>query len=494
MIDINMMKEGYLVIPDKYGYWWLKDCTLPSQYQLEVELARNFGVILKGKIPEQLVLDFFTELHLRKLLKTQPFFPKLLPVEIKDEEELKELAGKEVKYCVTILESKLIEELKERNVDMVGRASFLWLSQKFNQNTPEQLLFKFMSLFYDPETKRFKGVGRRDRMNFMKELETKITIQKSLPYLTIKSWKKVAHVLHPRDYHKRYPKAVKYIMRIVKKERIEPEKIKLRTLIQKAWTKGEDSECFEKFLDDPSMTIEKILESLQDYEMNPRITKYKRTGLLTFGRENPGDDEKEVVDLIKLQLREKLFRMLKPKKERVVYIPQEFSQISASFLLEEVTKLAIWSSEENLRLFSSDDTAFKLMVFSVETGEQLPLQNFLETDSVLVASSTTGFEKLRVVVKGNPINLKIKEKSQNIILFIHGKKDGGVKFVGKPLKTFYAGKPVYMRKEDWKKVYEIFYSNTPFLTLKDLAEKLYTVKNWAATRLTYETLKKDVIS
>ena len=487
-----MIKEGYLVIPDndKYRYWRLKlkDCNnLQTQYQLKVELARNFGVIFKGEIPEQFVLEFFTELHLRKLLKTQPFFPKFLPVEIKDEEELKELAGKKVKDCIAILESKLIEELKKHNVDMVGRASFLWLSQKFNQDMPEQLLFKFMSLFYDPETKRFKGVGRRDRMNFMKELEAKTMIQKSLSYLALKSWIKIAHILHPRDYHKKYPKAVEYIMKIVKREKIEPEKIKLRTIMQKAWGKEEDFECFEKFLDNPSITIGEILESLQDYEINPRITRYKRTGLLTFGREKPKDDEKEVVDLMKLQLREKLFRMLKPKKEKVVYVPQEFSQISVTFLLE-TTEFAIGSSK-NLQLEAPEQ--IRLSAFSVETGVQL--LDFFETDSVIVANSMTGFEGLKIIVQGNPINLKIEEKTENIILFVHGKKDERIKFVGKPLKTFYAGKLIYMRKEDWKKVYEIFYSNTPFLTLKDLAEKLYTVKD-GATRLTYETLKKDVIS
>lgn len=484
MIRLKILKErGYFIVKDRGGSY---DPGIAGA--LTIEILRGFGRFFE-RCPEVSIkdaIDFFNIILKEKgQLKTQPFYPnKILPVEYSSI-----VTNPYTKEAEVLTEDELaVILLKERNLE---RYEYAWLSGYYFTG-PEALLFSFLSSHIN--LGRLIGVGRKERREFMKRMEISLRGVNNKPRIPTGLWKKVSKVIHPQDYRKTYPAAASFLLEKTNQTRIAPEKPKLKTIMWKGWKEGNDFESFESYLDQPSLTIRDILISLRDYERDPRITRYKKTREVELGNKKPGQEEAEIVDLIRLQLKEKLLEML-PKKKDLICFPAIYD-IPATHLLKKHI-VYFRRGDEEIREIKVRVEGGTVVIYSVKRGVMFGgdikrINELNENFFITVYFPRPQNKKDHIlqlkVNNGQQEYVKFEEEAASMILLHYDHKTGRMKWIGEPGRTFYAGHPGGI--EDWEEVERILCA-PPTITTKELFNHMYTVQEGGVS-LTIERLKRDL--
>ena len=501
-IDFKVLTEkGLLIVPDYIGGGMMVtpiDQTLRAA--LKVELARNFGIWLKNDVgvTAEFVMDFFRWLKDRGKLITQPYFPGLLPVDQAgvDAADLMNRSGK----IVSTMPRKCFMEgvMENRRPDSLELS---WLEREMeNDNGPTKVLAGFLSKHL--VGKKIKAT-RKDRREFMCRLDG-IPNLYCYPYRQsldmVDLWKKVALWIHPIDYPD-LPDAQRFLFRVLEPEKKkEPEKPKLKKLMWKGWKEGKDFDVFESYIDQEGLTTRELLISLRDYERCPRVSRWKKTEGIELGKKNVGEEETEVVDLMLLQLKEKLLGMLKPKKANL-RIPDSFYKIPAHSILKHPLVIAGGILPEEVHSFRI--TASKnvnLITYNLDGISASEREWELEgtVDFFIVGYQMAGWNRTKLSItftgkKGETIGrseIGVNEDVRSLILFGYESSSRTLKWIGEPSKTFYAGKPSGIT--DWKNVWKVVMERKPILSLGEMAEKMYDNPESPTEELTAERIRIDL--
>jgi len=489
-LDYKIFKEkGILIVPGS-GVSSEK-----LTMALKVELARNFGVCLKDsdEISDEFVMEFFWRLSKREELKSQPYFPIILPVN-RDGVDVGDLLNRPSTAIVISRASYISSILSSKNPDQL---ELEWISGEIYDG-PTKLLTKFLSVFLKKGKIR---AGRVERKRFMDALE-RISDDASV-YKTdlLDLWKKVALWIHPSEYPE-YPHAQSYLFwKLRSPDKKEPEKPKLRKLMWKGWEEGKDFDVFESYIDQPRITVKDILISIRDYERCPRVSRWKRTEGVEIGKEKTGQEETEVVDLILLQLKEKLLGMLKPKKANLK-IPPSFYKVPAHSILKHPLVIADSPIDDAVTSFKITATAPKyvyILTYDLKGNEQCIKEwKDLDQDFLIVGYQVGGWHKTSLVVSfydasGNAIEkgkIKVSEEVRSLVLFGYNSSTRTLRWLGEPSKTFYAGIPSKIK--DWKNVWNVVMGRKPILSLGEMAEKMYDNPEKPTEELTAERIRIDL--
>jgi hypothetical protein len=138
-LDYKIFKEkGILIVPES---------GVSSErltMALKVELARNFGVYLKDsdEISDEFVMEFFWWLFEKGELKSQPYFPNILPVN-RDGVDVEDLLNLPSTAIVISRASYIPSILSSKNPDQL---ELEWISRELSDG-PIKLLTKFLSVF-----------------------------------------------------------------------------------------------------------------------------------------------------------------------------------------------------------------------------------------------------------------------------------------------------------------------------------------------------------
>ena len=496
-IDFKVLIEKrLLIVPDYTEGMMVTPIDQTLRAALKVELARNFGIWLKNDmgVTAEFVMDFFRWLKDRGKLMTQPYFPGLLPVDQAgvDAADLMNRSGKIVStvtrqhFMGTITSNKRPDGLE-----------LLWLEKEMeHESGPTKVLAGFLARHL--VGKKIKA-SRRERRLFMDHLEHVETHYHYLLDMT-DLWKKVALWIHPSDYDE-YPHAQRFLFHVLEPEKKkEPEKPKLKKLMWKGWKEGKDFDVFESYIDQAGLTPRELLISLRDYERCPRVSRWKKTEGVELGKKNVGEEETEVVDLMLLQLKEKLLGMLKSRKANL-RIPDSFYKIPAHTILKHPLVIAggilpdevcsfIITASKNIQL----STYF--LDGSNSSGREWNLGGNI--NFFIVGYQTEGWNRTKLTVvlfdksekAIDRTEIVVNEDVRSLILFGYESSSRTLKWIGEPSKTFYAGRAFGI--ENWNKVWEITMERKPTLSLGELAEKMYDNSETSTEKLTAERIRIDL--
>ena len=499
-IDFKVLTEKkLLIVPDQTEGMMVTPIDQTLRAALKVELARNFGIWLKNDmgVTAEFVMDFFRWLKDHEKLMTQPYFPGLLPVD-QAGVETTDLINRSIKIVNTITRSCYLRTIMgEKRPDSL---EFSWLEREMkDDNGPTKVLAGFLAKHL--EGKKIKAT-RKERRLFMWSLDRIPNLYSYPHHRSIDMtdlWKKVALWIHPSDYPD-LPDAQRFLFYVLEPEKKkEPEKPKLRKLMWKGWEEGKDFDVFESYIDQPRITVKDILISIRDYERCPRVSRWKRTKGVEIGKEKVGQEEIEVVDLMLLQLKEKLLGMLKPKKINLK-IPPSFYKVPAHSILKH--SLVIADSQIDDAVVSFNITApeyVHILTYDLKGNEQcLRIWKDLDQDFLIVGYQIGGWNRTFLIVSfydasGSLIEkdkIRVLEDVRSLVLFGYNSSTRTLRWLGEPSKTFYAGKPSKIK--DWKKVWEIMMERKPILTLGELAERMYECEGEPIGELTIERMRRDL--
>ena len=497
-LDFKVLTEKrLLIVPDQTEGMMVTPIDQTLRAALKVELARNFGIWLKNDmgVTAEFVMDFFRWLKDRGKLMTQPYFPGLLPVDQAgvDAADLMNKSGKIVStvtrqhFMGTITSNKRPDGLE-----------LLWLEKEMEHDSgPTKVLAGFLARHL--VGKKIKA-SRRERRLFMDHLEHVETHYHYLLNMT-DLWKKVALWIHPSDYDE-YPHAQRFLFHVLEPEKKkEPEKPKLKKLMWKGWKEGKDFDVFESYIDQAGLTPRELLISLRDYERCPRVSRWKKTEGVELGKKNVGEEETEVVDLMLLQLKEKLLGILKPLKANL-RIPDSFYKIPAHSILKHPLVIAggiLPDEVKSFRITASKNVnliTYNLDGLDSSDREWDHLEDCL--DFFIVGYQMAGWNRTKLSItfagkKGETIGrseIGVNEDVRSLILFGYESSSRTLKWIGEPSKTFYAGKPSGII--DWKSVWMVVMERKPILSLGEMAEKMYDNPESSTEDLTAERIRIDL--
>ena len=494
-IDFRILKEkGWLLVPDLTEGMMVTPIDQTLRAALKVELARNFRIWLRNDmgVTAELVMDFFRGLKDSGKLITQPYFPSLLPVS-QEGVDAADLLDKSRKIAQTMTRSNFKRRVMENK--RPDSLELSWLEQELGE-CPTKLLAGFLSKVLNG--RKIKA-GRKERRQFMDRLE-------GLPNLyhysldLVDLWKKVALWIHPSDYDN-YPHAQRFLFHVLEpEEKKEPEKPRLKKLMWKGWKEGKDFDVFESYIDQAGLTPRDLLISIRDYERCPRVSRWKKTAGLELGKEKEGQEESEVVDLMLLQLKEKLLGMLKPKKANLK-IPDSFYKIPAHTILKHPLVIAGGILPEEVcsfRITASKNVQLSTYFLdgSDSSGREWDLGGNI--NFFIVGYQTEGWNRTKLSItfagrKGETVGrseIGVNEDVHSLILFGYESSCRTLKWIGEPSKTFYAGRAFGI--ENWNKVWEITMERKPILNLGELAEKMYNNVENPTENLTAERIRIDL--
>jgi hypothetical protein len=342
--------------------------------------------------------------------------------------------------------------------------------------------------------------SRKERRLFMDHLEH-VETHYHYPLDMTDLWKKVALWIHPSDYDE-YPHAQRFLFHVLEPEKKkEPEKPKLKKLMWKGWKEGKDFDVFESYIDQAGLTPRELLISLRDYERCPRVSRWKKTEGVELGKKNVGEEETEVVDLMLLQLKEKLLGILKPLKANLK-IPDSFYKIPDHSILKHPLVIAGGILPDEVRSFRI--TASKnvnLITYNLDGLDSSDREwDHLEDclDFFIVGYQMAGWNRTKLSItfagkKGETIGrseIGVNEDVRSLILFGYESSSRTLKWIGEPSKTFYAGKPSGIT--DWKNVWNVVMERKPILSLGEMAEKMYDNPEKPTEELTAERIRIDL--
>jgi len=464
---------------------------------LKVELARNFGILLKDDmgVTAEFVMDFFRWLKDRGKLMTQPYFPSLLPVD-RAGVDAADLMNKSGKIVSTVTRQHFMKTITSNK--RPDGLELLWLEKEMEHDSgPTKVLAGFLARHL--VGKKIKA-SRRERRLFMDHLEPVETHYHYLLDMT-DLWKKVALWIHPSDYDE-YPHAQRFLFHVLEPEKKkEPEKPKLKKLMWKGWKEGKDFDVFESYIDQAGITPRELLISLRDYERCPRVSRWKKTEGVELGKKNVGEDETEVVDLMLLQLKEKLLGMLKPKKANLK-IPDSFYKIPAHSILKYPLVIAGGILPDEVRSFrittSKNVNLITYNLLDGIEGNEREWELDGAVDFFIVGYQMAGWNRTKFSItfagkKGETIGISeigVNEDVRSLILFGYESSSRTLKWIGEPSKTFYAGKPSGIT--DWKNVWNVVMERKPILSLGEMAEKMYDNVENPTEELTAERIRIDL--
>ena len=497
-IDFKVLTEKkLLIVPDQAEGMMVAPIDQTLRAALKVELARNFGIWLKNDtgITAEFVMDFFRWLKDRGKLMTQPYFPGLLPVD-QAGVEATDLINRSIKIVYTITRSCYLKTImEEKRPDSLELS---WLEREMkDDNGHTKVLAGFLARHL--VGKKIKA-SRRERRLFMDHLEHVETHYHYLLDIT-DLWKKVALWIHPSDYDE-YPHAQRFLFHVLEPEKKkEPEKPKLKKLMWKGWKEGKDFDVFESYIDQDGLTPRELLISLRDYERCPRVSRWKKTEGVELGKKNVGEEETEVVDLILLQLKEKLLGMLKPLKANL-RIPDSFYKIPVHSILKHPLVIAggiLPDEVKSFRITASKNVnliTYNLDGLDSSNREWDHLEDCL--DFFIVGYQMAGWNRTKLSItfagkKGETIGrseIGVNEDVRSLILFGYESASRTLKWIGEPSKTFYAGKPSGIT--DWKNVWNVVMERKPILSLGEMAEKMYDNVENPTEELTAERIRIDL--
>ena len=497
-LDFKVLTEKrLLIVPDQTEGMMVTPIDQTLRAALKVELARNFGIWLKNDmgVTAEFVMDFFRWLKDRGKLMTQPYFPGLLPVD-QAGVEATDLINRSIKIVYTITRSCYLKTIMEER--RPNSLELSWLEREMeDDNGPTKVLAGFLAKHL--EGKKIKAT-RKERWKFMDSLEgVKDLYHYSLDMVDL--WKKVALWIHPSDYDE-YPHAQRFLFHVLEPEKKkEPEKPKLKKLMWKGWKEGKDFDVFESYIDQEGLTPRELLISLRDYERCPRVSRWKKTEGVELGKKNVGEEETEVVDLMLLQLKEKLLGMLKPLKANL-RIPDSFYKIPAHSILKHPLVIAggiLPDEVKSFRITASKNVnliTYNLDGLDSSDREWDHLEDCL--DFFIVGYQMAGWNRTKLSItfagkKGETIGrseIGVNEDVRSLILFGYESSSRTLKWIGEPSKTFYAGKPSGIT--DWKNVWKVVMERKPLLSLGEMAEKMYDNVENPTEELTAERIRIDL--
>ena len=497
-LDFKVLTEKrLLIVPDQTEGMMVTPIDQTLRAALKVELARNFGIWLKNDmgVTAEFVMDFFRWLKDRGKLRTQPYFPGLLPVD-QAGVEATDLINRSIKIVYTITRSCYLKTIMEER--RPNSIQLSWLEREMeDDNGPTKVLAGFLAKHL--EGKKIKAI-RKERWKFMESLEdVEDLYHYSLDMVDL--WKKVALWIHPSDYDE-YPHAQRFLFHVLEPEKKkEPEKPKLKKLMWKGWKEGKDFDVFESYIDQAGLTPRELLISLRDYERCPRVSRWKKTEGVELGKKNVGEEETEVVDLMLLQLKEKLLGMLKPLKANL-RIPDSFYKIPAHSILKHPLVIAggiLPDEVKSFRITASKNVnliTYNLDGLDSSDREWDHLEDCL--DFFIVGYQMAGWNRTKLSItfagkKGETIGrseIGVNEDVRSLILFGYESSSRTLKWIGEPSKTFYAGKPSGIT--DWKNVWNVVMKRKPILSLGEMAEKMYDNVENPTEELTAERIRIDL--
>ena len=500
-IDFKVLIEKkLLIVPDQTEGMMVTPIDQTLRAALKVELARNFGIWLKNDmgVTAEFVKDFFRWLKDRGKLMTQPYFPDLLPV-YQAGVDVADLLDKSGKIAQTMTRSSFKKRVMENKKP--DSLELSWLEKEMEHDSgPTKVLAGFLARHL--VGKKIKAT-RKDRREFMCRLDGIPNLycyphRYSLDMADL--WKTVALWIHPSDYPD-LSDAQRFLFHVLEpKKKKEPEKPKLKKLMWKGWKEGKDFEVFESYIDQAGITPRELLISLRDYERCPRVSRWKKTKGVEFGKKNVGEEETEVVDLMLFQLKEKLLGMLKPLKANL-RIPNSFYKIPAHSILKYPLVISGGILPDKVKSFRI--TAAKninLITYNLDgldssDREWDHLENCL--DFFIVGYQMEGWNRTELLItfdgkKGELGGFKIgvNEDVRSLILFGYESASRTLKWIGEPSKTFYAGKPSGIT--DWKNVWKVVMERKPILSLGEMAEKMYDNVEHPTEELTAERIRIDL--
>ena len=497
-IDFKVLTEKkLLIVPDFPGGMTVTPIDQTLRAALKVELARNFGIWLKNDtgVTAKFVMDFFRWLKDRGKLMTQPYFPSLLPVS-QEGVDAADLLDKSGKIAQTMTRSSFKKRVMENK--RPDSLELSWLEQELEEWCPTKLLAGFLAKHL--KGKKIKAT-RKERREFMDRLEGVRGLylyHYSLDMVDL--WKKMALWIHPSDYDN-YPHAQRLLFHVLEpEEKKEPEKPRLKKLMWKGWKEGKDFDVFESYIDQVGLTPRDLLISIRDYERSPRVSRWKKTAGLELGKEKEGQEESEVVDLMLLQLKEKLLGIIKPKKANLK-IPGSFYKIPAHTILKHPLVIAggilpdevcsfIITASKNVQL----STYF--LDGSDSSGREWDLGGNI--NFFIAGYQTEGWNRTKLTVAFfdksektiDRAEIVVNEDVRSLILFGYESSSRTLKWIGEPSKTFYAGRAFGI--ENWNKVWEITMERKPILSLGEMAEKMYNNPETPTEKLTAERIRIDL--
>lgn len=499
-IDFKVLTEKkLLIVPDQTEGMMVTPIDQTLRAALKVELARNFGIWLKNDmgVTAEFVMDFFRWLKDRGKLMTQPYFPSLLPVD-QAGVDAANLVNRPDKIVYTMPRKCFMKGIMGNR--RPNSLELSWLEGEMeNDNGPTKVLAGFLAKHL--VGKKIKAI-RKDRREFMCRLDGIPNLycyphRHSLDMVDL--WKKVALWIHPSDYPD-FPEAQKFLFMVLQTEKKEPEKPSLKKLMWKGWKEGKDFDVFESYLDQDGLTPTDILKSMRDYERDPRVSRWKKTGGVELGKEKPSEEESEVVDLMLLQLKEKLLGMIKPKKANLKIL-SPFYKVPAHYLLKYPLVIAENVLPEEVcgfRIVVSKNT--NLITYNLEGNYSNGNEwNHLEDclDFFIVGYKMSGWnDMIQLLLLGsdggviNKAEIGVNEKVRSLILFGYDSSTRTLKWIGEPSKTFYNGKPGGIK--DWKRVWDVLMKRKTVLSLGELAEKMYDNPENPTEDLTIERMRRDL--
>ncbi len=496
-LDFKVLTEKrLLIVPDYTEGMMVTPIDQTLQAALKVELARNFGIWLKNDmgVTAEFVMDFFRWLKDRGKLMTQPYFPDLLPVNQAgvDAADLINNSGKIV--STTTRKFFMKKAMENRIPDSIELG---WLEREMeNNNGPIKILAGFLAKHL--KGKKIKAT-RKERRKFMDRLEgVKDLYYYSLDMVDL--WRKIALWIHPSDYDE-YPRAQRFLFRVLEPEKKkEPEKPRLKKLMWKGWKEGKDFDVFESYIDQSGLTPRDLLISIRDYERSPRVSRWKKTAGLELGKEKEGQDESEIVDLMLLQLKEKLLGMIKPKKVNLK-IPDSFYKIPAHSILKHPLVIVggILPDEVcSFRITASKNVQLSTYFLdgSDSSGREWDLGGNINFFIVGYQMAGWNRTKLSITFAGKKretierSEIGVNEDVRSLILFGYESVSRTLKWIGEPSKTFYSGKPLGIT--DWKSVWKVVMKRKPILSLGEMAEKMYDNPETSTEDLTAERIRIDL--
>ena len=498
-IDFKILTEKkLLIVPDFPEEMTITPIDQALIAALKVELARNFRIWLKYDmgVTAEFVMDFFRWLKDRGKLMTQPYFPDILPVNQAGVDATGLINNSRKIVSTTTRKFFMRTIMENRRPDSIELG---WLEREMeNNNGPTKVLAGFLAKHL--KGKKIKAT-RKERREFMDRLEgVKDLYHYSLDMVDL--WRKIALWIHPSDYDN-YPRAQRFLFYVLEPEKKkEPEKPRLKKLMWKGWKEGKDFDVFESYIDQSGLTPRDLLISIRDYERSPRVSRWKKTAGLELGKEKEGQDESEIVDLMLLQLKEKLLGMIKPKKANLK-IPDSFYKIPAHTILkyplvitggilpEEMCSFRITASK-NVQLSTHflDGSGFDSSDREWDLGSNI---NFF-----IVGYQTEGWNRTMLSIifagcKGETIGsykIGVNEDVHSLILFGYESSSRTLKWIGEPSKIFYAGRAFGI--DDWSRVWEITMERKPILSLGEMAEKMYDNPESPTEELTAEKIRIDL--
>jgi len=320
-------------------------------------------------------------------------------------------------------------------------------------------------------------------------------------------------VLHAGEYKELYPESFKFFQDLSTwtREKREP---KLHNLLEKAWKKGKESEVLETYLSEEHKTID-FLETIKFYENNPRISRFKRLSRRMIGAKNPSEFEKEMVDIIRLELKQKVLQLISNTGKSYSY-SDELKSVPATRLLGDRKKIdGIIKNSVKLELSGDDECSFIVRGYNPDKKRSVAIINPLmvkrdfdnrsiilnknslnnpQTEKVFVfvysSREKINNREIKISIDGNYVEtINLNYNYNSILAFVY--ETNTIEYLGIDTKKTISGNPANIK--DLGEFLKTPKVDNYFLSVYDVCMKLYGPSNNGSESVTMDIIKSDLL-